>query len=422
MDEYTGKRKLADETPVISTGSDALEMLSKQSVFSDEARQVLRDILKWARLDKDLGTYYLREELDDEGNVVKQSGMLQYLTPESIVHHSLNNTSTSTTRLSGTRPNMQNLPRGDDNEFYKSRVKETFTSRFGADGYIIEADYKALEVVTLACMSGDPNLIKALLEDTDMHCLRLSKKLGESYESVLEKCSNKEHPEHKKYKQMRTDIKPPSFAYQYGATAMGISFSTGMPVEEAELFIQNEKELFPGVESFYAEKVFPQVEQSIKRRREQMDDGSFRLFGVGTWTSPAGTSYEFRQYPKTRWANGQRLEVMEFKPTQMRNYPIQGESGYFVQVIGGMLIRWLIANNFFEGKCLMINQVHDAFYFDVHKDVLDTVAPVIKQIMEYLPTYFAQRGYSMPVPFPAEVEYGPSMADKKKYEPKKESA
>ena len=90
-----------------------------------------------------------------------------------------------------------------------------FSSRFGADGKIIEVDYSALEVVMLAALSGDDNLMKELLSGTDMHCLRLAAKLGEPYEEVKRKAVDDDtHPEHKRYKQMRTEIKTPSFAKQ----------------------------------------------------------------------------------------------------------------------------------------------------------------------------------------------------------------
>lgn len=437
--EYAGKRKLADESPVYSTGADAIEMLSKRAEFSIETQEFLKNLLKFAKVDKDLGTYYLRDKCDAEGNVVKQSGMLQYLTDHDIVYHVLNATSTVTTRLSGTRPNMQNIPRGDTSE-----VKKMFTSRYDnpkwlqwaldngvidtvlyyecmqnitagtPNGAIIEADYTALEVVTLAAFSKDQALIDALLSGTDMHCLRLSKKLGEPYEDVLEKCHNQDHPEHKAYKKMRTDIKPPSFAYQYGATAMGIAFATGCTVEYAEDFIATEKALFPGVEAFFTEKVFPEVEASTTQHREQMDNGAYRMYGRGTWRAPGGTTYEFRSYPKVKWVNGQKLETMEYKPTQMRNYPIQGESGFFVQGMAGQVVRWLLANDFFGGRVFIINQVHDALYLDCHVSVLQQVGQAVKYIMESLPEFFKTLGYDLGVPFPAEVEAGPSMYEKKK--------
>jgi hypothetical protein len=437
--EHTGKRKLSDGTPVFSTGSDCIQTLSLRDEFPPEIRELLKNLLKFAKIDKDLGTYYLREVCDEDGNVVKQSGMLQYLTEQDIVYHVLNTTSTVTTRLSSNRPNMQNIPRGDTSD-----VKKMFTSRFdnpnwlrfshGAgiiskdlmlecilgvkqnvrQGAIIEADYSALEVVTLAAFSKDKALVDALLNNIDMHCMRLSKKLGEPYESVLAKCKDETHPDHKRYKTMRTDIKPKSFAYQYGATAMGIAFSTGCTVEEAQAFIDAEKALFPGVEKFYEDEVFLKVYASKKIHREQSDDGSWRPYGRGTWTAPGGTCYEFREYPKNIWADGQRAEIMEFKPTQMRNYPIQGESGYFVQGMAGQVMRWLVSEDFFGGRVFIINQVHDALYFDCHLSVLPRVAQVVKHIMEGLPEYFNGMGYDLQVPFPAEVEAGPSMYEKSK--------
>ena len=404
--EFTGKRTLSDDSPVYSTGKDCIEMLSKRAEFAEQ-RDVLTSLLEFAKIDKDLGTYYLREVCDADGNVVKQSGMLQYLTPADIVYHSLNATSTVTGRLSSNRPNMQNIPRGDTSD-----VKNMFTSRFGDGGVIIEADYSALEVVTLAAFSKDANLVKALLDGIDMHCMRLAQQLGEPYADVLEKCKNEKHPDHKAYKTLRTNIKPKAFAYQYGATAHGIAFATGCTVEEAQAFIDAEKALFPDVERYYDEIITPAVEASVTRHREEYAPGRWRVYGVGTWQSPGGTCYEFRQHPKVQWNNGQRVEVMQFKPTQIRNYPIQGESGFFVQGIAGLVARWLISRNFFDGKVFIINQVHDAFYLDCHKSVLHEVATTLKAIMESLPEFFKQYGYDLGVPFPAAVEAGPSMNHK----------
>jgi len=417
---FSGKRKLADDSPVYSTGADCLKMLAKRPEFPSEVKALLESLLKFALLDKDIGTYYLRQEHDDEGNVVKQSGMLQYLTEQNIVHHSLNMTSTATSRLSSTKPNFQNLPRGDENEYHISEVKDNFVSRYGAEGYIVELDYTALEVVALACFAQDEALMDALLKGTDMHCLRLSKKLQEPYEDVLKKCKDENHPEHAKYNEMRTHIKPPSFAYQYGATERGLAFACGMDINEAKQFIANEKALFPGVEAFYEEQVFPVVAENVVQHREQYDDGSWRLYGTGTWVSPAGTTYEFRQYPKATWYQGQKIETMEFKPTQMRNYPIQGESSFFVQGTTGRVIRWLISKDFFGGKVCVINTVHDAIYLDCHKDVLNEACKGVKAIMEDVPGYFTKKyGYTLNLPFPVGCEYGPSMGKhgKHKFKP-----
>lgn len=404
LSEFSGKRTLADGSPVLSTGKDAIDTLKKRPELSEDVRQLLDDLSEFARIDKDVGTYYLREERDDDGVVRKVSGMLQYLTPVGLIHHVLNQTSTETTRLSSNRPNFQNIPRGDTSD-----VKNMFKSRFGDDGYIIEADYAALEVVTLAAFSKDKALQKALLEGIDMHCMRLAGVLGEPYDEVFEKCHNKEHPEHKKYKSLRTDIKPRAFAYQYGASAMGIAFATGCTVEEAQAFIDAEKALFPEVEAWYENGVFKQINENTSLHREQQPDGRWTLYKTGVWRSPGGTCYQFRQYPKRIWADGQAIDVMDFKPTQMRNYPIQGESSFFVQCASGWVMRWLVSQDFFGGKVYIINTVHDAIYLDIHKDVLHQVAPTLKAIMEHIPEGMKALGYDLGLPFPVEVSYGPSM-------------
>lgn len=408
--EFAGKRTLQDGSSVYSSGKDCIEMLSKRSELSEPVRALLGTLLEYAKIDKDVGTYYLREDKDEEGNVVKQSGMLQYLTPENIVHHVLNCTSTVTGRLSSNRPNMQNIPRGDTSD-----VKKMFTSRFGADGVIIEADYSALEVVTLAAFSKDVNLVKALLEGIDMHCMRLSQALNEPYADVLRKCKDETDPQHKEYKVMRTNIKPKAFAYQYGATAQGIAFATGCTVDEAQAFIDAEKALFPDVESYYENVITKYVEEHTTLHREQTETGGWRVYRKGVWQAPGGTCYEFREHNKVKWVDGQKHEIMEFRPTQIRNYPIQGESGFFVQGIAGLVVRWLLSKNFFDGRCHIINQVHDALYLDCHKDVLTEVCSTVKHIMESLPEFFKNYGYDLGVPFPAEVEYGPSMYEKEKF-------
>lgn len=440
VQRFSGKRLLADGSPVLSTGADALQFLLARPEFSDETKELLQDLLRYAKLDKDLSTYYLKEELDEDGNVVKRSGMLQYCTEHNIVYHQLNCTSTVTGRLSSKQPNLQNIPRGDTSD-----VKRMFVSRFNnavwlryamqhgiipqdlaqqcldalergePQGRLLEADYSNLEVVTLAALSKDEALCKALVQGIDMHCLRLSKKLGEPYEEVLKKCKDETHPEHKRYKKMRTDIKPMSFAYQYGASAQGIAFSTGCSVEEAQAFIDAEKALFPGVEEWYEREIFAKVEASKKLYREMDEDGRWRVYARGVWQSPGGTCYEFREYPKTEWVDGQKISVMQFKPTQLRNYPIQGESGFFVQAVSGAIVRWLVQKRFFGGRVFCINQVHDAVYFDVHTSVLKEVASAVQYIMESLPQMMRRLGYDLAVPFPAAVEVGLNLLEKEHF-------
>lgn len=402
--EYVGKRFLPCGTPVYSTSGEVLTALS---VHGFEAGKLLS---RKATLDKDNGTYYISHEYNADGTIKKTRGMLQYVGPDNIIHHSLNCTATSTGRLSSSNPNLQNLPRDGT-----SKVKQMFTSRFGDDGVIIEVDYSALEVVMLAGLSGDQALLKHLINGDDMHCLRLAAKLKEPYESVLEKCTNHDHPDHKAYKQMRTDIKPPSFAAQYGASAQGIAFATGVSLEYAEEFLAGEAKLFPRAIAF-RDVVYKEVCRTGALPqglcREQDDAGNFRVYRRGYYQADGGTCYSFRQFDV--WNPETRRRELDYKPTQIANYWCQGEAGYLMTLSAGRVMRWAIQHPEFLRKFFIINNVHDALYFDCHKDVFREVGLAAKAILEDAPLYMSRElGYNIShVPFPAVAEAGPSMYQK----------
>lgn len=102
---------------------------------------------------------------------------------------------------------------------------------------------------------------------------------------------------------------------------------------------------------------------------------------------------------------------MGFKATQLANYWNQGEAAVVMKTAMGRIGRWLIKNNFFDGKVFLINNVHDAVYLDVHKDLAVQVARTVKKIMEDTPKYMSKYlGYNIAhVAFPAEAEVGKDM-------------
>lgn len=404
--EFRGARTLCDgTTPVYSTSTEALKGLKN---FVPEVGLMV----KLAALEKDTGTYYLRTEYNEDGSVKKTKGMMQYIGPDGIVHHSLNVTATVTTRLSSSNPNLQNLPRDGT-----SNVKEMFTSRFGEQGRIVEVDYSALEVVMLCAMTKDTDLLTLLQNGTDMHCYRLAFSLGEPYEDVLKKCKDETHPEHTKYSRMRTDIKPLSFADQYGATAGGIAFNVGCTVEFAEQFQENEMKMFP-ISRGFRQVIADEVERTGALpsgiHREMGPTGMWQVYRRGYYKAPSTTCYSFRQQPQ--WDKDARQEVMKYKATQMANYPFQGEAGFMMSVSMGRICRWLISKDWFGGRVCLINNVHDAAYLDVADEVVGREAALgVKAIMEDAPKYMTALWpeYDMAdVPFPATAEWGPNMQHK----------
>ncbi|QGZ00847.1 DNA polymerase [Klebsiella phage VLC3] len=417
--EFRQARNLQDDTPVYSTSTDAMEALARHGF------EFCRLVNELGALEKDTGTYYLRTEYNEDGSVKKTGGMLQYVIPSDaegsgIIHHRLNTCATVTGRLSGSNPNLQNLPRDGT-----SKVKQMFTSRFGEAGRITEVDYSALEVVMGCVHTGDRKLLNLLQAGTDMHCYRLAFKENKTYEEMYDLCHNPDGPDYKYWKQQRTDIKPPSFAAQYGATAKGIAFATGCTVEYAQSFLDNEAKLFPDTIGFRA-VIKEEVERTGaagRMYREQADDGSYRIYRIGTWTSPAGARYSFRQ--KEQWKEvvpGQRKQkVMDYKETEMANYWCQGEAFFLMAVAAGMVLRALLARDWFDNQVCLITNVHDALYLDsANPEVGREASLLVKQCMEDAPKRIHQLwpnyGIIGEVPFPAEAEMGTSMYSKEKVE------
>jgi DNA polymerase I len=385
--------------PIYSTSGDIIVELALRNI------PFIKALRKKQKLEKEIGTYYARYDEKKK----EWTGMLTCVqTRDHMIHHKLNHSSTVTSRLSSSDPNGQNLPRGD-----KSEVKQMFVSRFGDDGEMIEADYSQLEVVVQGVLTEDPQLCQDLRDRVDFHCKRVAAKFKSTashitYEYALDWCKNENHPDYKSGKVERTKCKIFSFQRAYGAGAATIAEETGMSLEETQALMQAEDELYPGVVTFNAN-----VETAVIKSAEPFnalgEDGKWRTYRRGYWQAPTGTLYTWRSYDAPEYAR-KRGKLDTFNPPEMKNYPVQGTGGEFVQAMCGRLWRHYVANDNYGGKAFLVNTVHDCVWTDAHKSVRDQVAADKKRIMESIPEFYNERyGMNITVPFPVEVEYGPNM-------------
>lgn len=401
QDDWLMKTTDGKGGPLYSTSGDIIKELGNQDV------PFLKDLAKKQDLTKEIGTYYVR--IDPKTS--KPVGMLTCVDPKNhILHHSLNVNLTVTSRLSSSNPNMQNLPRKD-----KSEVKKMFVSRYGADGIMLEVDYSQLEVVVQGVLSGDVNLCRDLNNKIDFHCKRVSKKFGITYEEAVARCKDENHPEYEYWKKQRTLCKNFSFQRAYGAGAPAIAASTGLSVEEVKLLIEEEDAMYPDVPVFNA-NVETAVKKSAKPFQACGKDGTYKTYRRGFYQSPTGTLFSFRSWDAPEFLTQRTGELDSFSPPDIKNYPVQGTGGEFVQNRTGKLWRHLIENDYYGGRVLMVNTVHDCVWFDVHKDELKHFVPTVISIMEGIPEYYNKRfGMDITVPFPVEAEVGPNMYDLKHY-------
>lgn len=379
----------------------------------------LKTLGKVAKLQKDLGTYFITTD----AKTGEKKGMLTLVGEDDIVHHSLNHTSTVTGRFSSDKPNLQNIPKGQ-----KSRAKEMFISRFGEGGKIVQSDFSSLEVYVQANLTKSKNLIKELLKGTDLHCLRLSKKEGMTYEDVLKLCKGWkettadgtviEHAEVEEWDYKRTGAKVFSFQLAYGAGAKTIAAATGMPVEDVEALILAERELFPEIDAYF-EARGEDINRNAKPTSQFVMHPANPAVKVQIMISriqmPGGKVYSYMSSPAPAWMLKRGI-TSGFSPTERKNYEVQGEGGEIMKCA-----LWLQVREFyrlrpvFKDRVLMVNTVHDASQLDAAAEFANQAAVVLQGCMEAatdLYCHHLQVKWSVPVP--TETTYGPSMAVEKK--------
>lgn len=382
-----------------STATEVIESLGKRNI------PFLKLMAARQKAAKDLGTYYWTE--DDKGN---RKGMLTLVSEfDGLLHHKLNHTSTITTRLSSSDPNVQNIPRGD-----KSDVKALFISRW-ADGEMGEIDYSQLEVIVQGWLTGDTNLRADIVRGIDFHCKRLSQKLGIDYSVAVRKAKTETDPDYPEFSVLRTGIKGFSFQRAYGAGVAAIVEATGMSVADVEQLIVDELTMYPDIENFN-NSVAKQVKSSRLPTSNQLFTKIGRATqGQGEWWSPTGTRYTFVEHEAPAFMQKRGTRV-SFSPPDMKNYPIQGTGGEVVQMILGKLFRLYLSNDRYGGKALMVNTVHDCVWFDYKKEVRDQVLNDAIRVMQAVPQFLKQIfDIDCGVLFRVDAECGNNMLDLKHF-------
>lgn len=288
-----------------------------------------------------------------------------------------------------------------------SNIKECFTSRWGDDGVIMEADFSQLEVIGLAIISDDEQLKQDILNGIDFHAQTASWLFDVPYNDILDgvRAGNT------RYKQMRQAAKEPNFLNQYGGGAWLMAKNTGIDKKKCQKFIDEYYNRYTGVKAFQ-DTVMNTVSRNRKPSKKKSPSGL--PLGIGYYPSITGRRYVFYEYEdelKTiSWKKSPSTSTASFSPTEMKNYPVQGfATGDIVPEVLGRLYRWCIRE--FPESVKMVGTVHDSVVFDVRKGIAAHVAKKIKLIMESSPRYMRQRyGIEIDLPLKADVEYAESWA------------
>jgi DNA polymerase I-like protein with 3'-5' exonuclease and polymerase domains len=334
--------------------------------LADKGDLVAKQLLVIREISKIKETYY--------------EGLLSLRFPDGNIYPNLNHCSTKTGRLSATNPNLQNQTDTGD-------VKRAYVSRYGEDGRIVELDYSQLEMVALAYLANDTQLIDDINNGRDMH-RELYKEMYHRYPTDKE----------------RKPFKRFSFLLVYGGGVTTLMAQSGCDRETAKRFIKTFYSRYTGVKRYHEEIIAKAEKEAVVSYDPDKSGPSYTYFH----SSPTGRHYLFNKYPN-EYKGG-----LSFSPTELKNWPIQGfATGDVVPMMVGILLHKLEEAGLAPDVKLVMT-VHDSVLLDVPIDKLEECAKLAKQTLESAPQCLKQIfNIDFPCKLGVGVEYGINWQDKK---------
>ncbi|GAB1307900.1 DNA polymerase I [Urechidicola sp. KH5] len=334
--------KLVEKPKKTKTGQYA----TNEEVLSSLApkHEIVSNILEWRGLVKLKNTYVdaLPNEINDSTH---------------RIHTTYSQAVAATGRLSSNNPNLQNIPirtpRGQ-------QVRKAFVAK-DANHVLLAADYSQIELRLIAELSGDETMKTSFINGEDIHRATAARVFNVALEEVT--------------REQRSHAKTVNFGIIYGVSAFGLSNQTNLSRKEA-------KEL---IDLYYA--TYPTLKAYISKQVDFARDHGYVETLLGR-----------RRYLKN--INSQNSIVRSADERNAVNAPIQGSAADIIK------IAMINIQNRLEGeqfKTKMLLQVHDELVFDVPKDELDTIKPIIKHEME--------NAYKLSIPLDVDMDTGDNWLD-----------
>lgn len=184
-------------------------------------------------------------------------GMLERVGSDGRIHPIINQHVTVTGRLSSSDPNLQNIPRPDDDVW---GLRGAFMPGTGMT--LVAIDYRQLEMRLLAHMSGDENMRSVIRKGWDIHAGTAALMYEVPYEDIQEAKFMKGWLESDKVPReripkwifeltgMRQDAKAVGFGINYGEGIPALAQKLGISKQEAQARKNKYFEPYPGVKDF----------------------------------------------------------------------------------------------------------------------------------------------------------------------------
>lgn len=309
-----------------------------------DVHPIISEILLYRELQKLLSTY-----VDAIPSSVAEDGR---------IHTTLSQTGTVTGRMSSNNPNLQNIPAAGE---HGKEVRNAFVSEKG--NLLVAVDYSQIEMRILAELSQDEILLETFQSGKDVHASVASRVFGVSENEVT--------------KDMRRKAKVINFGIIYGMGVTALQGNLGGTRAEAQEFYDNYFAKFPKIAGYF---------EKVKREAAKIGYTE-TLFGRRRYFPGFGSSMPFVR------AMAERMAM---------NAPIQGTAADVVKLAMIQVDKVISGNE----SVSMLLQVHDELIFEIKKDAVDVVVPVIKNTME-------QVG-ELSVPLAVDVSIGEKWGEMKK--------
>jgi DNA polymerase-1 len=319
-----------------STAAGVLEKLKNQ-------HPIVELILQHRELGKLLGTYV--------------TALPQLVNPRTgRIHTSFNQAGAVTGRLSSSNPNLQNIPMRTE---LGRKVRRAFVAQPG--WRLVAADYSQVELRILAHMCQDPALIDAFRRDMDIHATTAAAVYGVDFDAVSPG--------------QRSFAKRVNFGLLYGMSSFRLAQETGMPRAEADQFVRDYFDRFPGVEKY------------LDATKRQAAERGYVETLMG----------RRRYFPVLQGQAGGRTMAIQKAAAEREaiNMPIQGTAADIMKVA---MRRVYDALRESDCRARTLLQVHDELVLEVPEDELAQVVPLVRQQM--------MDAYELVVPLKVDVKVG----------------
>lgn len=298
-----------------STAADVLEKLAPDV-------PVVQMILDYRQLTKLNSTY--------------AEGLAAFIGPDERIHGTFNQTITATGRISSTEPNLQNIPVRME---LGREIRKVFVPE---DGYVfVDADYSQIELRILASLSGDERLIQAYGMAQDIHAITASQVFHIPLEEVTPL--------------QRRNAKAVNFGIVYGISAFGLGEDLSVSRKEAQEYIDQYFETYPGVKEY--------LDRLVAEGKEQ-----------GYVTTLYGRR---RPIPELKSAN---FMQRSFGERVAMNSPIQGTAADIMKIAMIGVDQELRSRGM---RSRIVLQVHDELLIETWKEETEEVKAILEDKMKH---------------------------------------